>query len=57
MALVVPFRGLRYNPEAVGDLGAVVAPPYDVIDAAAREEYYRRHPYNIVRLECGREEP
>ena len=57
MALIVPFRGLRYNPEVVRDLGEVVAPPYDVIDATAREEYYRRHPYNIVRLECGREEP
>ena len=57
MALIVPFRGLRYNPEVVRDLGEVVAPPYDVIDATAREEYYRRHPYNVVRLECGREEP
>ena len=28
-----PFRALRYAPDAVGDLAAVVAPPYDVIGA------------------------
>ena len=27
-----PFRALRYVPESVGDLAAVVAPPYDVLD-------------------------
>jgi uncharacterized protein (DUF1015 family) len=26
-----PFRALRYVPETVGDLSAVVAPPYDVL--------------------------
>ena len=27
-----PFRALRFDPSVVGDLGDVVAPPYDVID-------------------------
>ncbi|MGQ9497072.1 MAG: DUF1015 domain-containing protein [Desulfotomaculales bacterium] len=57
MAVVVPVRGLRYNPEAVEDLAAVVTPPYDVITPEAQAQYYARHPYNIIRLEYGKEEP
>jgi len=54
MATVIPFKGLRYNPEKTGDLAQVVTPPYDVIDAAAQDRYYKRHPYNIIRLEYGK---
>jgi len=50
MALVVPFRALRYDPREVPDLGAVVAPPYDVISPEARETLLARHPHNCVRL-------
>ena len=57
MAVVVPVRGLRYNPQAVEDLAAVVTPPYDVITPEAQAQYYARHPYNIIRLEYGKEEP
>jgi uncharacterized protein (DUF1015 family) len=46
-----PFRALRFEPSVVGDLGAVVAPPYDVIDAAARARLIARHPANVVRLD------
>ncbi|WP_161486083.1 DUF1015 domain-containing protein [Desulfotomaculum copahuensis] len=56
MAKIFPFRGLRYTP-AAGLLRDLVTPPYDVIDAAAQEKYYRRHLYNIIRLEYGRTGP
>jgi uncharacterized protein (DUF1015 family) len=46
-----PFRALRYNPETVGDLAAVVAPPYDVIDAASEVRLLAAHPQNVVRLD------
>lgn len=49
---VQPFRGLRYNPGAV-NLEAVVAPPYDVIDAAERERLAAQSPYNIVRVDLS----
>lgn len=49
----MPFKGLRYAP-AAGPLADLITPPYDVIDAAAQEMYYRRHPYNIIRLEYGK---
>lgn len=54
MATVIPFRGIRYNPEKVKNLADVVTPPYDVIDQSAQERYYQRHPNNIVRLEYGK---
>jgi uncharacterized protein (DUF1015 family) len=54
MAAIIPIKGLRYNPQKVGSLADVVTPPYDVIDAAAQDGYYKRHPYNIIRLEYGK---
>ena len=51
MPEIRPFRALRYEPENVGDLGAVVAPPYDVIKPAEREVLVARSPRNIVRLD------
>ena len=34
MPEIRPFRGLRFEPDVVGDLAAVVSPPYDVISPA-----------------------
>ena len=39
-----PFRALRFDASSVGDIGAVVAPPYDVIDEATRARLVERHP-------------
>ncbi len=47
---VVPFRALRYSTDAVGDPGAVWAPPYDVIGAADAAALRGRSPYNIVHV-------
>jgi uncharacterized protein (DUF1015 family) len=52
MATVEPFQGTRYNPEHV-KLGGVLAPPYDVITDARREELYGRDLRNIVRVDYG----
>ncbi|HEY0757209.1 MAG TPA: DUF1015 domain-containing protein [Ktedonobacteraceae bacterium] len=57
MADVRPFQGIRYAPEAVPDLAAVVTPPFDVISEIAQERYYARHPYNIIRAELGKITP
>jgi uncharacterized protein (DUF1015 family) len=46
-----PFRALRFEPSRVGDLGAVMAPPYDVIDPATRQRLASRNPANVVRLD------
>jgi len=44
-----PFRALRYG-RAAGPLAGLLAPPYDVIDAASAEELRARSPWNAVRL-------
>ena len=53
MARVFPFQGCRYNVEKIGDLAAVVSPPYDVIPDDVRHELHLRHPHNVVRLILG----
>jgi uncharacterized protein (DUF1015 family) len=50
MAEIKPFRALRYDTERAGPLEDLVAPPYDVIGPAEREEYLARSPYNVVHL-------
>jgi uncharacterized protein (DUF1015 family) len=54
MALIAPFRALRYNPARIADLAEVVAPPYDVISAPEEEGLHARSPYNCVRLILGK---
>ncbi|MCL6638396.1 MAG: DUF1015 domain-containing protein [Firmicutes bacterium] len=57
MATILPFKGLRYNGKFIENLAGVVTPPYDVIDPAAQDRYYKSHPYNIIRLEYGKTFP
>lgn len=57
MPHIRPFRALRYDASVVGDLRAVVAPPYDVIGADERARLVDRHPVNVVRLDLPVEEP
>jgi uncharacterized protein (DUF1015 family) len=56
MAKIIPFRGLLYNTDKVS-IGDVLAPPYDIISPEFREELYQRDPYNIVRIDFGKELP
>ncbi len=51
-----PFRALRYEPEIVGDLAAVVSPPYELVDAPVAAELQARHPKNAVRLDVPGDE-
>lgn len=57
MALIRPFRGLRYDPAVVGNLSEVIAPPYDIIYDEWRNKLYERSPYNIIRLIKTKDEP
>lgn len=50
MAVVKPFRALRYDESAAGPLESLVAPPYDVISGEERERLLARSPHNVVRL-------
>jgi uncharacterized protein (DUF1015 family) len=49
-----PFRGLRFDPATVGDLGTVISPPYDVLDAETVRDLEAANRRNIVRLILSR---
>lgn len=50
MAEIIPFKGLRYNPQKIGDYSKVIAPPYDVITQKMQDSLYESSDYNIIRL-------
>jgi uncharacterized protein (DUF1015 family) len=56
VAQVRPFRAVRYDERRAGPIASLVAPPYDVIDAAARERYLAASPYNVVHLTLADDE-
>ena len=53
METLVGFRAWRYQQRTAGDLGRLVAPPYDVIGPELQAELYARSPYNVVRVDLG----
>jgi uncharacterized protein (DUF1015 family) len=55
MAEIIPFTGILYNVSRVS-AEDVLAPPYDVITPEYREALYMQSPYNIVRIDFGKEE-
>jgi uncharacterized protein (DUF1015 family) len=56
VAVVKPFRAVRYDERVVGPLSTLIAPPYDVIDAEMRERYLASSPYNVVHLTLADDE-
>ncbi|HEV2982693.1 MAG TPA: DUF1015 domain-containing protein [Solirubrobacteraceae bacterium] len=57
MADVQPLRALHYNTAVAGPLPDLVAPPYDVIDAAQRAAISARSPFNVVAIDLPQGEP
>jgi uncharacterized protein (DUF1015 family) len=55
VAEVKPFRAVRYG-ERAGPLKSLVAPPYDVISPAEREQLAERNPHNVVHLTLPEDE-
>lgn len=50
MAVIRPFRAIRFNPHRIPDLRTVVSQPYDKIDDRLRDAYLALSPYNVVRI-------
>jgi uncharacterized protein (DUF1015 family) len=50
VAVVKPFRAVRYDEAKAGPLDRLVAPPYDVLDPEERAGYLAESPYNVVHL-------
>ena len=53
MADIRPFTALRFDPGVVGDWGAVLGPPYDVINDVQREALLGSSPYQISHVETA----
>ena len=51
MAIVKPFRGVRFDTEKAGKIEELVSPPYDIISEEQRLSYIETNEHNIIRLE------
>ncbi len=51
MALITPFKGLRYDTKFAGPMTSLVAPPYDVVNQKYRDKLVSKNPYNVFSLE------
>ena len=54
MAIVAPFRALRFNLQKLERLEDVVTPPYDIIDEKNQEAFQARNPYNMIYLDISK---
>lgn len=57
MDKLTPYRGVHYNKAKFSDLSLVITQPYDKITPQMQENYYKKSPYNVVRLILGKTEP
>jgi uncharacterized protein (DUF1015 family) len=55
MAVIKPFRGIRYDPERIDDLSLVISQPYDRVRYGLQDKYYGQSEYSIVRIIKGKE--
>ncbi len=51
MAQIRAFHGIHYARRPELDLSKLIAPPYDVLDEAAKAQLQRHHPNNIVSID------
>ncbi|MFP4418510.1 MAG: DUF1015 domain-containing protein [Chitinivibrionales bacterium] len=56
MAEITSFSGYRYALKQPKDLGAMVSPPYDMVDEGMIEQLYAKDPHNAIRLIQNRPE-
>jgi len=57
MPAIHPFRAVRYAASRPVSLGRLIAPPYDAISPAYRDELAARSPHNVVHVILGKELP
>ena len=59
MAEVLPFKGVLFNIPHISKVSGeeLIAPPYDIITPEYKDKLYEKSPYNIVRIDFGKESP
>ena len=55
MAVIKPFRGMRFDTDKAGELKTLCCPPYDIINEKQRREFLAQNEYNVIRLELPKE--
>ena len=55
MAVIKPFKGMRFDTEKAGELKTLCCPPYDIISEEERKEFIKQNEYNVIRLELPKE--
>lgn len=55
MAVIKPFRGMRFDTEKAGELKTLCCPPYDIISEEQRKAFIAQNEFNVIRLELPRE--
>ncbi len=55
MAIIKPFKGIRYNPEKISKIDDVISQPYDRVRYGLQEKYYELSDFNITRIIKGKE--
>lgn len=50
MAVIAPFKGIRYNTLKISDLSSVTAPPNDRISEELNLQLCKKNEYNIARI-------
>ena len=53
MAVIHPFPALRYDPARLPDWGAVLGPPYDIVDADQTAQLKAASPHQIAHIETA----
>lgn len=56
MAEIKPFRALRFDTQAAGNIQQLTCPPYDIISEEQRNQYLKTNEHNVIRLELPRGE-
>jgi uncharacterized protein (DUF1015 family) len=57
MPEVLPFRGLRYAASRSATLSRLIAPPYDAVSPALRDDLAARSPQNVIHITLGKDLP
>lgn len=55
MAVIKPFRAIRYNQEKIKNINHVISQPYDRVRYGLQDEYYALSDYNVTRIIKGKE--
>lgn len=57
MTEISPFKAALFNSDKIKDSSKIFCPPYDVISKKDQSMYYKKSPYNFIRIELNKESP